>query len=554
MTFTNGWELTIHPAKLQTQMEANLKQLEEGSFLNRLWAYDHTLWQASPTQISNRLDWLHLHETMQPKIDELDDFTQTVLDEGYSTVVLLGMGGSSLAPDVFGKIFGTQEGFLELIVLDTTDPTAIRAAEERLDLQKTLFLVATKSGGTVETLSLFKYFYNRTVDELGDAQAGQHFAAITDPSSKMDRLASQLQFRQAFLNNTDVGGRFSAMSYFGLVPAALIGVDLSKMLTAAGTAAEANWPGKSPADAPAVRFGALLGAAVSAGRDKLTFLADQQLIPFSDWIEQLIAESTGKSGTGILPVVGEIPPKDLDTYTPDRIFALQHIGNSAALKVLSEQLRSLEFPVVEFSVEDAYGLGTLVLTWEIATAVAGHLMGIHPFNQPNVESAKVLTRKSVQEYQETGELPARDAAELSDETIEAFLTEVEAGDYIALQAYLQPTDEIEAEFRKMQARLREKYLCAVTFGFGPRFLHSTGQLHKGDRGNGHFIQFVTRTPQDLEIPDNPGKPETGITFGALKQAQSIGDADALREAGRPVLTFILEDDPLAAIQGLVSDL
>ena len=554
MTFTNGWELTIHPAKLQTRMEANLKQLEEGNFLNRLWAYDHTLWQDSPTQISNRLDWLHLHETMQPKIQELEDFTQTILDEGYSTVVLLGMGGSSLAPDVFGKIFGTREGFLELIVLDTTDPAAIGAAEERLDLAKTFFLVATKSGSTVETLSLFKYFYNRTVEQLGEAQAGQHFAAITDPGSKLDRLASQLHFRQAFLNNTDVGGRFSAMSYFGLVPAALIGVDLSKMLASSGTAADANWPGKSPADAPAVQLGALLGVAVSAGRDKLTFLADQQMIPFSDWIEQLIAESTGKSGTGILPVVGEIPPKDLDTYSPDRIFVLQQIGSSEALNVLSERFRALDFPVIEFKAADAYGLGALILTWEIATAVAGHLMEIHPFNQPNVESAKVLARKSVQAYRDTGELPAREAAKLSEEAIEAFLSEVKPGDYISLQAYLRPTDEIEAEFRKMQARLRDKHRCAVTFGFGPRFLHSTGQLHKGDRGNGHFIQFVTTTPQDLEIPDNPGEPESGITFSALKQAQAIGDADALREADRPVLTFILEDDPLAAIQGMVSDL
>lgn len=554
MTFTNGWEMTINPARLQSRMEANLKQLEEGNFLNRMWAYDHTLWQPAPAQISNRLDWLHLHETMQPRIQELEDFTKTLLDQGFTTAVLLGMGGSSMAPDVFGKVFGKQPGFLNLIVLDTTDPVAIRSVHNRIKLDKTLFLVATKSGGTVETLSLFKYFYNQVADQLGEDRAGEHFAAVTDPGSRLDRLASQLQFRKAFHNNTDVGGRYSAMSYFGLVPAALLGIDLSRLLSAGGKAAEANWPGKSPQEAPAVRLGALLGAAVGEGVDKLTFLSDQKMNSLSDWIEQLIAESTGKSGTGILPVVGEIPPKELSSYTSDRLFVLQHKGESDAVIALSEMLRSQNYPVVEFEAADEYDLGGMILTWEIATAVAGHLMEIQPFDQPNVESAKVLARKSVQAFQESGSLPERGASDLSAEAIEAFLADVRAGDYIALQAYLEPTDETKAEFRKLQARLRDKYRCAVTFGFGPRFLHSTGQLHKGDRGNGHFIQFVTKSRQDLDIPDKAGSPESGISFSALKQAQAIGDADALREAGRPVLTFLFVSEPLTAIQGLVTDL
>ncbi|MFN2146737.1 MAG: glucose-6-phosphate isomerase [Anaerolineales bacterium] len=545
---------TFHPANLGAAQITALKQLDENQFLPRLWQHDYTLWSDQPDEITNRLDWLELPDNMMDKIDDLTRFAKELASSGFKTAVLLGMGGSSLAPEVFKKVFGPQPGFLDLVVLDTTDPVTIRNAQEDLDLAKTVFIVATKSGGTAETLSLFKYFYNQLDADPQISTPGDQFVAITDPGSKLEKLAADLGFRRTFLNNPNLGGRYSALSDFGLVPAACLGVDLKTLLSSAGSAGEQNNATSSSADSPAAALGALIGAGFHVGVDKVTFISSTEIAPFSDWVEQLIAESTGKIGKGILPVVGEPVPDDLSVYSQDRIFVIQQFGESPVLQKLAADLRSAGFPVVETHIQSPYQLGELILTWEIAIAIVGRLIGIHPFNQPDVESAKVMARKSVQAFMETGELPERMVEIASAEKINAFVAKAKENDYISLQAYLPMTPEIEALFRQMQAKLRDHYHHAVTFGFGPRFLHSTGQLHKGDGGHGNFIQFVTSSSFDLDIPDQAGQPESGISFDTLKQAQAIGDGAALEAKGRRLLVLSLDAPLTGSLTHLVESL
>jgi hypothetical protein len=301
-------------------------------------------------------------------------------------------------------------------------------------------------------------------------------------------------------------------------------------------------------------LGAILAAGHDTGKDKLTFISSPKISSFSDWVEQLIAESTGKSGKGILPVVGEPVPQDLSTYGNDRIFVIQQFSNDAELENLAHQLKTAGFPVIESRPQDAYQFGELILTWEIATAIASHLIGIHPFDQPDVESAKVIARKSVQAYQKTGELPERMIELASVENISKFLEGIAPNDYISLQAYLPSEPEIETIFRRMQAKLLNRCKVAVTFGFGPRFLHSTGQLHKGDRGNGYFIQLVTTALVDIDIPDEPGKPQSGISFDTLKQAQAIGDGGALESNHRNLIVLAVNPPLLASLNDLVESL
>ncbi|MBN2043499.1 MAG: hypothetical protein JW757_00660 [Anaerolineales bacterium] len=546
--------LSFFPSGLQDNLDSALQNIEKNQVLPRLWRHDHTLWAPSPDQISNRLDWLELPSIMSAELDSLTNFAQELPGLGFSSMVLLGMGGSSLAPEVFKKVFGPQPGFLDLLVIDTTDPVAIRKVSDSLDLTKSLFIVATKSGGTVETLSLFKYFYHLLDADPAISKVGSHFIAITDPGSKLEQLAAEFNFRKIFLNNPNLGGRYSALSHFGLVPAASLGLDLSKILKEATSASGQNSPLTPPAQSPAAQLGALIAAGFIAGRDKLTFISNPEIASFSDWIEQLIAESTGKSGKGILPVVGEPIPSDLSLYGDDRIFVLQQLGHSATISTLAVRLKQAGFPVIESQIQDPHQLGNLILTWQIATAIAGHLIGIQPFDQPDVESAKIAARQSVQTYHETGMLPECVVEKASAKKIDQFLIGVENSDYIALQAYLPPFPEIEAVFRQIQAKLRDKHKLAVTFGFGPRFLHSTGQLHKGDRGNGYFIQFITPPPSDLAIPDQAGRPESKITFGTLKQAQALGDGAALEAQGRKLLVINLDDPVLNSLTELKESL
>jgi hypothetical protein len=430
----------------------------------------------------------------------------------------------------------------------------IRNTQKSLLLEKTIFIVATKSGGTVETLSLFKYFYNLVDTDPKIQSAGAHFIAITDPGSRLDKLATELSFHKIFMNNPNLGGRYSALSYFGLVPAACLGVDLPKLLDSSKSASQKNSADKPANHSTAAKLGAFIAAGFNAGKDKLTFISSPEINSFSDWVEQLVAESTGKIGKGILPVVGEPVADDLAAYGNDRIFVIQQFGHTHSLETLADQLKNADFPVIECQIQEPYQLGELILTWEIATAIAGHLIGINPFDQPDVESAKVIARQSVQAYQETGELPQRVIELASAEKITGFLENISSHDYISLHAYLPSDPEIETVFRRLQANLRDRYKVAVTFGFGPRFLHSTGQLHKGDRGNGFFIQLVTTAVIDLDIPDYPGKLESGISFDTLKQAQAIGDGAALKSKNRKLIILSINTPLLASLMELVESL
>jgi transaldolase/glucose-6-phosphate isomerase len=542
--------MTTHLAENETIVARAFVELDEEEIINRIWAHDHTVWDPDPVEISNRLGWLRIAETMEKSQDSLVDLVTAVQSAGYTDAVLLGMGGSSLAPEVFRKTFGVADNFLNLSVLDSTDPGAVLATEQRLNLSKTLFIVATKSGGTAETLSFFKYFYNQVEAELGQENAGQHFIAITDPGSKLVGIAEKYDFRATFLNDPNIGGRYAALSFFGLVPAALLGVDVPRLLDRALIAAcNAGDDNCSPAEHNiAAKLGAVMGALAQTGRDKITLITSPQLASFGDWVEQLIAESTGKEGKGILPVVCETVGAP-DKYGPDRLFAYLRLAGDETHDAQVQALQDAGFPVVQLALKDLYDLGAQFLLWEMATAVAGSRLGIQPFDQPDVEAAKIQARKMIAAYQESGSLPEGETALASAANLQTFLGQAQPGDYIALQAYVKPSAATDAALQALRLHLRDQTKLAVTVGYGPRFLHSTGQLHKGDAGNGLFIQITADMPQDLAIPDEAGRPDSGISFGVLKTAQALGDGAALRQAGRRMIHFHLGADVAAEIQG-----
>jgi len=489
---------------------------------------------------------------MRQHISEIEALVDSVLADGYTRALLLGMGGSSLAPEVFSKTFDRPgSGRLQLSVLDSTDPAAVLAQAARHDPARTLFIVATKSGGTVETLSFFKYFYNRTLEAVGADEVGQHFVAITDPGSRLETLAAGYHFRKTFLNDPEIGGRYSALSLFGLVPAALVGIDLTRLLDRGAMMAEACQQSAAAAN-PGAWLGAIMGALANAGRDKLTLFTSPEIAAFGDWVEQLIAESTGKEGKGILPVVGELPGSP-EVYSADRVFVALWLGDDTTQGDLLAALEAEGHPVVRLRMADRYDLGRQYMLWEMATAVAGHLLGINPFDQPNVEAAKIRAREAVEAYRETGTLPAVEAVTPSAKALRDFLDSAQPGGYIALQAYVQPTEATTAALQALRRRLRDTYRLATTVGYGPRFLHSTGQLHKGDRGNGLFIQFTADNLQDVPIPDEAGKPESALTFGVLKEAQAAGDRQALLDAGRRVIRFHLGTDVVGGLRVLNRD-
>ncbi|MCB8926120.1 MAG: bifunctional transaldolase/phosoglucose isomerase [Ardenticatenaceae bacterium] len=525
---------------LATAVADTEAELAQKNIIERIWQHDYTVWKPEPTEIINRLGWLHTPHNMVDEVAHINQFVAEVKADGFTEVMLLGMGGSSLAPELFAKTFG--DGGLKLRVLDSTDATAVKTYAETADLAHTLFIVSTKSGGTVETFSFFKYFYNCLVDLVGAEKAGNQFVAITDPGSGLVDTAKKYQFRTIFENDPNIGGRYSVISFFGLVPAALVGVDVARLLARAQAAAHTG---------TATQLGAAIGAAALAGRDKLTLILSEPIASFGDWVEQLIAESTGKNGKGILPVVGE-PVLESAAYGDDRLFVYLRLAGDAGFDTAVSQLEQAGQPTICFDLRDLYDLGAQFMIWELATAVAGHILDIQPFDQPNVESAKVLARKMVSAYQETGKLPQLDSAEPTAANLEAFIAQANPGDYIAIQAYVPPTPETDRLLQKLRTQLLEETQCATTVGYGPRFLHSTGQLHKGDAGNGLFIQFVSDPEEDVAIPDTAGESASGMNFGVLKNAQALGDAQALLDEKRRLIRFDLGTDVNAKLQALLA--
>jgi transaldolase/glucose-6-phosphate isomerase len=489
----------------------------------RIWARDPTVWKDDPNtpEIRDRLGWLTVGEAMAQQVKSLKAFTDEVRAE-FGRVVLCGMGGSSLAPEVLWRTFGAAPGHPALHVLDSTDPRAVRQAEQGGDLAKTLFIISSKSGTTQESDSFFRYFWDRT------GGRGSQFVAITDPGTPLETLAGERRFRRAFFNPPDIGGRYSALSFFGLVPAALIGVDVETLLHRAHRMAEACAACVPAPENPAVWLGAVLGEGALAGRDKATFVLSPGIASFGLWVEQLIAESTGKEGKGILPVADE-PLGPPEVYGEDRLFVAMTLAGEADAGIES-RLAALEkagHPVVHLRLDDRYDLGQEYFRWEFATAVAGAVLRINPFDQPNVAESKANTKAVL--AKRSAPSPAASAGELK-----TFLAGIKPGDYLAIMAYLPPTPENDRRLAAIRLRLRDRLKVATTLGYGPRFLHSTGQLHKGGPPVGHFLQITDRAKEDLPIPGEP------FSFGQLEAAQAEGDLVALRARGRPAIRI---DDP-----------
>jgi transaldolase/glucose-6-phosphate isomerase len=550
--------------KYQPAVDAALAEIDRQKVIQRIWDGDYTIWKPDPAEISNRLGWLHIAEALQKELPRLEALAESLRLAGYTSALLLGMGGSSLAPEVFRKTFAVRPGYLDLAVLDSTDPGAVLGYARELDPAKTLFIVSTKSGGTVETFSFFKFFHNLVADKLGAEQAGAHFIAITDPGSKLVEFGEQYHFRATFLNDPNIGGRYSALSHFGLVPAALVGVDLKALLQRAlGMTDYCSSP--APAvENHAARLGAILGELAKAGRDKLTLVTSPAICAFGDWAEQLLAESTGKEGKGILPVVGEVVGEP-EVYGNDRLFVYLRLADDHTFDAPLQALELTGQLVVRLEIEDLYDLGGQFFLWELATAVAGYRLGINPFNQPNVESAKVQARKLVAAYQEQGKLPAlkpvlqiegiRVYGDVPGDSLSEiwsrFLAQAAPGAYITLQAYITPGLASDASLLALRSELRQRTRLAVTSGYGPRFLHSTGQLHKGDSGRGLFVQIIADAAEDAPIPDEAGQAASSISFGVLEQAQSLGDRQALLENGRKVIRFHLSQDVQVELARLI---
>lgn len=549
------------------QITEKIRQAEKEGWQERLWAKDPSLWSEDPSmqeRIRRRLGWLNAPEDFLSRIEEIQRFCQEVREEGFTHTVLLGMGGSSLCPEVCRQVYGVQEGFLNLAILDSTDPLWVQKIAEESDPHRTLYLVSTKSGDTIETLSFYRLFWSML-------RKGQHFVAITDPDTPLAHLAQDQNFRRTFLNPPDIGGRYSALSYFGLVPAGLLGLDLENYLAKACRAMEHWGPDTPLLKNPAILLGIVIGCLALLGRDKLTFITSPRLHPFGLWVEQLIAESTGKQGKGILPVVQE-PWASVDRYHSDRVFVVMRLAGEDIAKgeETLQLLLQAGHPVLQFQLQEVLDLGAEFLRWEIATAIAGAVLGINPFDEPNVQESKDNTSRVLQEYKQKGSLPLG-SPQVIEEGIALFYNNLLAEkihpqisekntknllktllspqnpqDYVALLAYLPPLPEVEETLQRLRHFILEEYSVATTLGYGPRYLHSTGQLHKGGPDKGIFLMITTDHPFDLTIPGQ------FYSFGVLEDAQALGDYEALQRHGRRVLRIHLPQPLQRSLEKLCS--
>lgn len=555
---------------LPAGFSATLDNFDKENFSRRLWEHDASLWKNEPEHqkiIKNSLGWLSVADTMLENIDEVLSFVEDVKREGYQHAVVLGMGGSSLCPDVCRATFGTARGYLGLHILDSTVPARILRIEKSLDVARTIFLVSSKSGGTVEPLSFYKYFYDRVHSVKGDA-AAENFVAITDPGTSLEKLALEKKFRRVFHGQPDIGGRYSALSNFGIVPAALEGVDVRALLKRAQQVARACDASVSAEENPGVSLGAIMGDAARDGRNKLTFVVSPGIRTIGDWLEQLIAESTGKEGKGVVPVAGETLA-GASVYGKDRIFVRVQL-RSESDEAVDKQLKALGaagHPIIRIELKDKLDLGGEFFRWEVATATAGSLLGIDAFDQPNVQESKDNTNRLLAQFMAEGKLP-EDAPLVSTDEVNLFgQTPGKSGglmedclsdflgqrrlnqDYVAIMAYIEPTSEHDAALEAIRMAIRDGLGVATTFGYGPRFLHSTGQLHKGGPHDGLFIQITCEDAVDVPIPGEP------YTFSVLKRAQALGDLQSLQSRKLRVIRLHLTknaDDGLAALSELIS--
>jgi transaldolase / glucose-6-phosphate isomerase len=539
---------------LATEVAAEIKSWSSSDRIQKFWHGDPAVWSGADE--SKWVGWLGIVESELAQVEVLEQFAAEIRAAGFRYAVTLGMGGSSLCPDVLRRTFGTQLGAPELLVVDSVVPAQIRAVLRQLDLRSTVFLVASKSGSTIEPNTLKQFFFDEVAKAVGPERASRHFVAITDPGTKMEQIARSEQFRAILYGRPDIGGRYSALSKFGLVPAAAMGLDVRKFLTSAHVMTQAC---RQQEENPGVALGCVMGVLAKQGRDKVTVVASPGIGLLGAWVEQLIAESTGKKGIGIVPVDGEITgPASL--YGADRLFVYARLvtAPSATQEAAIAALEAAGQPVVVIDVQSEYDLGQEFFRWEIATAIAGAILNINPFDQPDVEAAKIAARKLTSEYETSGRLPEarvlasgmgislyageKYAAQLtrdqSDVTsmLSRHLASIHAGDYFAINAYVDMSEQNIATLQALRHSVRAAKKCATTLGFGPRFLHSTGQLHKGGANNGVFLQITADDAYDLTIPGQK------FSFGVLKTAQAQGDFEVLVERGRRVLRVHLGSD------------
>jgi len=544
------------PDKLESDVDASLQDWKKRGKVKRLWQKDASLWTG--TDEDKWLGWLDITEQQIENVDALKEIAADIKKAGYRNALLLGMGGSSLCPEVLRLTFGKAAGYPDLHVLDSTDPAQIKATEEIVDLNSTLCIVSSKSGSTLEPNIYKQYFFDRVQAKVGEKEVGNRFIAITDPSSKMQRVAEKDKFRKIFMGVPSIGGRYSALSNFGMVPGAVMGIDISKFLKNTKTMVDACDEDTDAVTNPGVILGTILGIAANQGRDKMTIITSPGIFDLGAWLEQLLAESTGKSGKGIIPVDRERLAKP-DTYGDDRVFAYLRLESdpdkeqSAAVEALAKA----GHPVIRIVLPDIYNLGQEFFRWEIATAVAGSLIGINAFNQPDVEASKVETRNLTTEYESTGKLPpespffAGEGAKLyADRTnatalkggatladfLKKHLARIGAGDYFGVLGYITMNEAHEEALQTIRLAVRDSKKVATVLGFGPRFLHSTGQAYKGGPNTGVFLQITCDDAVDILVPGQK------YTFGVVKAAQARGDFAVLAQRGRRALRVHLGKD------------
>lgn len=529
---------TIHPA---------LETLNQAQAVQRIWAKDHRLWKPEPTEIDNRLGWLTVQDEMRLQLAQLYQCVSTAKALKIKDVVLLGMGGSSLGPEVFRTVFGSQKGSPRVWVLDSTVPGWVWQVTNSITPAKTLFLVASKSGGTIEVMSLFGHFWNLVMKAKGN-HGGNQFAAITDPGTGLEKMAKDYGFGQIFTNPPDIGGRYSVLSFFGLVPAALLGLDVPQLLDRATNMAEHCRRQEESQANPGAYLGAAMASLAKAGRDKVTVLASSSISTFGLWAEQLLAESTGKEGTGLIPIAQE-PVLKPSAYGNDRFFVYLKLKGekNQTLDRAVHALVKAKQPVLQFDLRDRYDLGAEFFRWEFATAVAGHLLGIHPFDQPNVQESKDNTSRVLGVFQSAGRLPEQKSHQAK-EAAQALSSHLKPGSYVSILAYTTPTRSFEMAVRRLRHILMSQHHVATTFGYGPRYLHSTGQLHKGGPNTGVFLELVDRMRPDMPIP---GKP---FSFGTLAQAQAAGDIESLGTHQRKAIRVQLGSDQAATVRAITAGL
>ena len=519
-----------------------LADLQRRGVVGRIWRGDHTLWKPDPTEISDRLGWLTVTDAMRGSVADLQDFAQEVRGDGVRHVVLLGMGGSSLGPEVLRQTFGSAPGFPDLIVLDSTIPARVKSVTDAIDPARTLFLVSSKSGTTIEPNVLYRYFRRIVEQAVGAEQAGRNFAAVTDEGTPLAKLGDSDRFRRVFVNPSDIGGRYSVLSYFGLVPAALMGLDIRGILDRANGMREAASHDVSAAGNPGAWLGAVLGCMAETGRDKVTLITTPSIRSFGLWVEQLLAESTGKEGTGIIPVAGE-PLASPECYGGDRLFVYLRLegDDDPSTEAVMDAIEKSGQPVVSLRLRDKYGIFAEMYRWKFATAVAGVVMGIHPFDQPDVQSAKDMTDRVLEGVQTTRERPVMEPSG----SLGGLLGRASPGDYLAVMAYVEETPETNEALNDLRREVTRRYGIATTVGYGPRFLHSTGQLHKGGPESALLLQITGDHTQDLKIPGRE------YSFGVLADAQAMGDFEALTAKGLPAARVHLRGDLEAGIRELI---